>query len=69
MILSGILHVTESGCRWQDCPSKYGSPTTIYNRFNRWSRRGFWTRMLEALATAEWSGAGSRGRPARSYAI
>ena len=26
--------------------------TTIYNRFNRWSRRGFWFRLLDALVDA-----------------
>jgi len=38
-VISGILHVLKTGCRWQDCPADYGPPTTIYNRFNRWSRR------------------------------
>ena len=51
-ILSGIFHVLRTGCRWQDCPREYGPATTIYNRFNRWSRRRFWTGMLEALASA-----------------
>ncbi len=51
-IISGIFHVLKSGCRWQDCPEDYGPPTTVYNRFNRWSRKRFWTGMLEALATA-----------------
>src|ERR1700690_1257603 len=50
--ISGIVHVLKSGCRWQDCPEAYGPPTTVYNRFNRWSRKRFWTGMLEALATA-----------------
>ena len=49
-IISGIFHVLKSGCRWQDCPSEYGPYTTVYNRFNRWSRKLFWTRMLETLA-------------------
>ncbi|MGT2477938.1 IS5 family transposase [Methylobacterium oryzae CBMB20] len=40
-IISGILHVLTSGCRWRDCPAAYGPRTTVYNRFNRWSRRGF----------------------------
>ena len=52
--ISGILHVIRSGCRWRDCPSEYGPHTTVYNRFNRWSRRGFWRHMLEALAGAGW---------------
>ena len=55
-IISGILHVLTSGCRWRDCPAAYGPRTTVYNRFNRWSRRGFWKAMLAALAKAGWSG-------------
>ena len=52
--ISGIVHVIKSGCRWRDCPSEYGPHTTVYNRFNRWSRRGFWRDMLTALAAAGW---------------
>ena len=48
-VISGILHVLRTGCRWQDCPKEYGPPTTIYNRFNRWSRRRLWVEILEAL--------------------
>lgn len=48
-VISGILHVLKTGCRWKDCPAEYGPPTTIYNRFNRWSRRQLWTRILDAL--------------------
>lgn len=51
-VISGIIHVLKSGCRWCDCPADYGPSTTIYNRFNRWSRRGFWTKLLDALAAA-----------------
>src|SRR3546814_4910000 len=46
-VISGILHVLKSGCRWCDCPADYGPSTTVYNRFNRWSRRGFWTKRSE----------------------
>ena len=51
-VISGILHVLKAGCRWCDCPAEYGPSTTIYNRFNRWSRRGFWLRLLDALVAA-----------------
>ncbi|MDP4026647.1 transposase [Methylobacterium sp. NEAU 140] len=54
-IISGLLHVITSGCRWRDCPA-YGKRTTVYNRFNGWSRRGFWTTMLSALAKVGWAG-------------
>jgi transposase len=53
-VLSGIIHVLKSGMRWRDCPTAYGPATTIYNRYNRWSHRGFWHAMLAALARAGW---------------
>jgi len=34
-IISGIIHVLQSGCRWQDCPPEYGPSTTVYNRYHR----------------------------------
>jgi|SRR6185312_2293536 len=79
-ILSGIIHVLKVGCRWQDCPALYGPPTTIYNRFHRWARRGLWQRLFEALVTvspgdiqiidsttakAHRSAAGGKGGPRR----
>ena len=51
-VLSGIFFVLQSGCRWRDCPSEYGPKTTIYNRFNRWSRRKIWQNMLDRLINA-----------------
>ena len=49
-VISGILHVIKSGCRWCDCPPEYGPPTTIYNRFVRWAERGVWERLFRQLA-------------------
>ena len=48
-VISGILHVLKVGCRWCDCPAGYGASPTVYNRFNRWSHRGFWLKLLDAL--------------------
>jgi transposase len=53
-VISGIIHVLKTGCRWRDCPQASGPHTTVYNRYNRWSRRGFWRAMLAALAEAGW---------------
>ena len=50
-VLSGIVHVLKAGCRWQDCPAVYGPSTTIYNRFHRWSGRGLWQRLFQALVS------------------
>jgi transposase len=51
-VISGILHVLKSGCRWRDVPPEYGPRTTIYNRYNRWARQGVWRRLFERLASA-----------------
>jgi len=48
-VISGIVHMLRSGSRWRDCPPEYGPYTTIYNRFNRWSRQGIWLDMFKAL--------------------
>ena len=54
-VISGIVHMLQSGARWRDCPPEYGPYTTIYNRFNRWSRQDVWTDIFYALT-------GSTGR-------
>jgi transposase len=51
-ILSGIMHVIKVGCRWKDCPNEYGPHKTVYNRFARWSERGIWQRIFEAVAVS-----------------
>ena len=48
-VISGIMHMLKSGSRWRDCPEVYGPYTTVYNRFNRWSRRGRWQAIFDAL--------------------
>lgn len=49
-VISGIMHMLRAGARWRDCPPEYGPYTTIYNRFNRWSRQGIWLDMFKALS-------------------
>jgi transposase len=60
-VISGILHVLKSGCRWCDCPPEYGPPTTIYNRFVRWAERGVWEKLFRELA--------ARGRSTQTQMI
>ena len=49
-VISGVMHMLWSGARWRDCPAEYGPYTTIYNRFNRWAKKGRWRAIFEALA-------------------
>ena len=51
-VISGIIHVLQSGCRWRDAPACYGPYKTLYNRFVRWARKGVWERIFSTLAEA-----------------
>jgi transposase len=51
-VISGIVHVLRSGCRWADAPAFYGPRKTLYNRFVRWAAKGVWQAVFETLAAA-----------------
>ncbi|TPW27726.1 IS5 family transposase [Pararhizobium mangrovi] len=49
-VISGIVHVLKSGCRWKDAPACYGPRKTLYNRFVRWAAKGVWDDVFLRLA-------------------
>ena len=49
--MNAIFYVLRTGMLWRDLPERYGPYTTVYNRFNRWSRRGIWKLIFDALAS------------------
>jgi len=51
-VISGIIHVLQSGCRWCDAPVEYGPYKTLYNRYNRWSARGIWQYLFREIVGA-----------------
>jgi len=48
-VISGILHRFREGLRWRALPAEYGPRTTVFNRFNRWSKRGLRQQVFAAL--------------------
>ena len=48
-VINGIFYVLRTGSPWRDLPERYGPYTTVYNRFNRWSRQGIWHGIFKAL--------------------
>ncbi len=59
-IISGIIHMLQSGGRWRDCPGDYGPSTTIYNRFNRWAKKAAGVR-----SSRPWQGRARTPSPCR----
>ena len=51
-VISGILHVPRSGCRWKDAPACYGPRKTLCNRFVRWAAKRVWEKLSLALSEA-----------------
>src|ERR1700712_3334671 len=51
-VISGIVHVMQSGGRWVDAPAIYGPRKTLYNRFVRWGAAGIWQKLFQELAAA-----------------
>jgi hypothetical protein len=49
VVISGIAYVLRSGCAWRDCPREYGPYMTVFNRYNRWKRRGLWSQIAAGL--------------------
>ena len=49
-VVNGIFYVLRTGSPWRNQPERYGPSTTVYNRFNRWARKGVWLAIFEALA-------------------
>jgi transposase len=48
-IVNGMIWVLRSGAPWRDLPERYGKWTTVYSRFQRWSKAGVWGKVLSAL--------------------
>src|ERR1700754_4844941 len=51
-VLNGIFYILRSGSPWRDVPERYGPPTTVYNRFNRWRKAGVWDKLMDAIIAA-----------------
>ena len=49
-VISGIFYILRTGAPWRDLPERYGPPTTVYNRYNRWAKQGVWLRIFERLS-------------------
>lgn len=47
--VNAVLWRVKTGAPWRDIPERYGSWKTVYNRFDRWSKRGIWERLFKEL--------------------
>lgn len=51
MFVEAVLWWRRTGVPWRDLPVEFGPWKTVFNRFDRWSKKGAWTRLFERLQT------------------
>ena len=49
LFVNAVLWIAKTGAPWRDLPERFGNWNSVFQRFNRWCKRGVWQRVLEAL--------------------
>ena len=50
MFVEGVLWIVRTGSPWRDLPEAFGDWNSVFRRFSRWSIKGVWYRMFEAMS-------------------
>jgi putative transposase len=50
MFVEGVLWIVRTGSPWRDLPEVFGEWNSVWRRFNRWSEKGVWWRIFEAMS-------------------
>ena len=52
-VLDGVFWIARTGAQWRDLPDYFGSWSSVYRQFRRWTLSGLWDLLLEALNDTE----------------
>jgi transposase len=52
LFVDAVLYKFRAGIPWRDLPPRFGDWHRVYQRFNRWSRKGIWQGLFEQLSRA-----------------
>jgi transposase len=47
--LESVCWIVRTGAPWRDLPQEFGPWKTVYNRYNRWAKKGYLDKILEVL--------------------
>ena len=49
LFLNAVLWIARTGAPWPDLPERFGKYNSVFQRFNRWSKKGVWQDVFEPL--------------------
>ena len=49
LFINAVLWIGKTGAPWRDLPDRFGDWNSAWRRFDRWSRKGVWKAVFEAL--------------------
>ncbi len=50
LFINAVYWIAKTGAPWRDLPPRFGPWNSVFQRFNRWSKKGVWQRVAEALS-------------------
>jgi putative transposase len=50
MFVEDVLWIVRTGAPWRDLPEVFGEWNSVFRRFSRWSQKGVWQRVFEAMS-------------------
>ena len=49
LFIDAVLWIAKTGAPWRDLPERFGPWNSVWKRFDRWSKKGTWQQLFEAL--------------------
>ena len=49
LFVNAVFWLAKTGAPWRDLPERFGNWNSVFRRFRRWSVKGVWSNVLQAL--------------------
>ena len=53
LFLEAVLWIVRTGAPWRDLPERFGDWNSVFQRFNRWAKKGVWQQVFDALQESD----------------